>query len=112
MEHRRYKRVEISGNISGKMIFVTDLNLLDLSLSGVRFNCFRRVNTNSIYKIKIEKDDLSLTLQGTIVRSIFKGADESNGAYSPTYEVAMDFNKLSDKDTHALEVLINQIGND
>lgn len=112
MENRKYKRVKIHGNISGKMILTSNLDILDLSLSGIRFNSVRRVNINSICKIKIEKDDISINLKGIIVRSTFKNTTIIEGKSIPVYEVAMNFGPLKDEERRSLEYLIRRLDNE
>jgi len=112
MDHRTALRVEVNGEISGKMILVESLEILDISMTGIRFNCMRRVDMNSPYKIKIEKNDISVNLRGTIVRASFKGLQQAEEKSLPVYEVAMHFDHLTDADKKGLEQLISILYHD
>ena len=112
MDHRAAIRVEVNGQMKGKMILVESLEILDISMTGIRFNCMRRMDMNSSHKIKIEKDDLSVNLRGIIVRSSFKGLQQTEEKSLPVYEVAMHFDHLSDVEKKGLEQLISILYNE
>ncbi|MBI5847058.1 MAG: PilZ domain-containing protein [Nitrospirae bacterium] len=107
MDNRSALRVEVNGQICGKMILVESLEILDISMTGIRFNCMRRVDMNSPHRIKIEKNDVSVNLRGTIVRAAFKGLQQTEEKSLPVYEVAMHFDQLTDLDKKGLEQLIS-----
>ncbi|MBI5075755.1 MAG: PilZ domain-containing protein [Nitrospirae bacterium] len=106
MDHRSALRVEVNGQICGKMILVESLEILDISMTGIRFNCMRRVDMNSPHRIKIEKNDILVNLRGTIVRASFRGLQQIEERSLPVYEVAMHFDHLTDADKQSLEKLI------
>ena len=92
------------------MILADHLHIVDLSMNGIRFQCARRVDMNGIYRIKIERNSISLAMKGQVVRStlcIEKRGDEC----VPVYEVAMTFRNLSQEMKKSLEKFISQIGN-
>jgi len=105
-------RVEVNGQVSGKMILVESLEILDISMTGVHFHCMRRVDMNSPHRIKIEKDDVSVNLRGTIVRASFKGLQQTEEKSLPVYEVAMHFDHLTEADKKGLEKLISILYHD
>jgi len=106
MDNRSALRVEVNGQLCGKMILVESLEILDISMTGIRFKCMRRVDMNSPHRIKIEKNEISLTLKGMIVRASFKGLQQSDEKSLPVYDVAMHFDELCDADKLGLERLI------
>ena len=107
MDNRTALRVEVNGQICGKMILVESLEILDISMTGIRFKCMRRVDMNSPHRIKIEKDNVSVNLRGTIVRASFKGLQQTEGKSLPVYEVAMHFDHLTDVEKKCLEKLMS-----
>jgi len=113
LENRKNNRVKITGSVSGKIILVEHLEILDLSLSGICFNCLkkRRLEINSLQTIKIQKDDISVTAHGSIVRAILKTIKEK-GTDIPVYEVAMKFSDLTDNQKACIEKLIRLLGNE
>lgn len=112
MDQRSAIRVEVNGQIFGKMILVENLDILDISATGIRFQCMRRVDMNSPHRIKIEKNGITVNLRGTIVRASFKGLQQADGKSLPVYEVAMQFDHLSDVEKKCLEKLISILYHD
>jgi uncharacterized Zn finger protein len=112
MEKRKCSRKECKGDVSGRIIFIEFLDIIDLSLSGIRFNCYRRVNMNSVHMIKIEKGKVSAKLKGVVVRSILKRMGVNDKKSLPLYEVALKFEKLSDSEKKSLEKVIQLLGNE
>jgi hypothetical protein len=112
MEKRKNVRIKICGDVKCKMILATAIDIIDLSLDGVRFISSRRVNTNSICTIKISRDDYFLNLKGQVVRSMLKKTTEEEGNVIPLYEVAMNFIKLDAQIMKRLEDLIKIINNE
>ncbi|OGW26626.1 MAG: hypothetical protein A2X59_11545 [Nitrospirae bacterium GWC2_42_7] len=112
-ENRKDKRVKTRDSVSGKIILVEHLEILDLSLSGIHFNCLkkRRLEMNSHQTIKIQKDDISIIVHGLIVRATLKSTKE-NGTYTPIYDVAMKFSPLTSTQTASIEKLICLLGNE
>lgn len=111
MEHRKYKRVEIHSNISGRMVLTSHIRIADLSLNGIRFSCMRRVNTNSCYRLRLAKDDVRVEVRGTVVRSTMKNAIVS-GQQMPVYEVAMNFDALSGEQAASLQHIIEKLAHE
>lgn len=107
MEKRKYKRKIVKGEVDGKIILADCLNILDLSMNGIHFKCIRRMDMNSIHRIKFKKDGISLDVTGQVVRSTLK----SEGNSVPVYEVAMTFKDVSQEGKKSLEKLISLIGN-
>ena len=111
MEKRKYERKKVGGKVNGKMILVDYLRIIDLSLSGIRFQCIRRVDMNDIHRIKIEKHGISLNIRGQVVRSILS-IERRGDECLPVYEIAMTFKNLSQEAKKSLEEFITQIGNE
>lgn len=112
MDKRGHKRKKVHGEIDGSMILVEYLQIIDLSLSGMRFSCFKRINTNSAQSIKIKKDSTSVRLKGTVVRSTLRRVEQREDKHCSVYEVAVNFGALSDHQKKTLEEIISFIGNE
>jgi hypothetical protein len=110
VEKRECKRKALSGEVAGKIILVDHLKILDLSMKGIRFRCSRRVEMNSIRRIKIERGGVSLDIRGEVVRSSLC-IEQQDGAPVVRYEVAMRFKNISKETEKSLEQLISLIGN-
>ncbi len=107
MDNRAALRVEVNGQIGGKIVLVQSLEIKDISLTGIRFNCAKRVEMNCPYRIKIEKNNISVNLRGTIIRASLIRLPQVDEDGLPVYEVAMHFEKMSEEDKKALEQLIS-----
>jgi hypothetical protein len=110
LEKRKYERKKVAGKVNGKMILIDHINLIDLSLNGVRFQCGKRVGMNGIHRIKIEKGGISLSIKGQVVRSTLS-IKKRGSECLPVYEIAMTFRNLSQETKKSLEEFISQIGN-
>jgi hypothetical protein len=112
MNQRSAVRVEVNGQVSGKMILVENLEIVDISMTGIRFRCMRRVDMNIPHRIKIEQQDVSVSLRGSIVRAAFKGLCQAGDKSFPVYEVAMHFDAMPDNDRKGLEKLVRILRNE
>jgi hypothetical protein len=110
VEKRKSKRVSVSGEVSGRVVLAADLDVLDLSLSGVRFTCCERIVPGSRIKLVIRKGGLQANLEGAVVRSTLKGGGSAEGEGAPLYEVGVSFGGISEKDMLDLEELIKIAG--
>ena len=110
MDKREHERKRVKGEVAGKMILVDQLMILDLSMNGIRFESMRRVDMNSVHSIKIEKDDISLSVKGQVVRS-YLCLKQLEGTPVALYDVAMTFRSLSQEAKKSLEKLISLLGN-
>ncbi len=108
-EKRKYQRVKIEGQVNGKLVLASEMEILDLSLGGVHFLCTKRILTNSRCIIKLKFADNNLSLSGRAVRSVFKGTKKIDGESMPVYEVALEFENLSEFKTNALKRLIEDL---
>ncbi|MEC4676123.1 MAG: PilZ domain-containing protein [Nitrospirota bacterium] len=112
MENRKHTRVKNNGKIRGRTLMASNLDILDLSLNGIRFHSLKRVNIDSRYNLKISKGSISVNLKGIIVRSLFTNKSLIKGKSQPVYEVAMNFDLLSDTEKSALEDIIKILNNE
>jgi c-di-GMP-binding flagellar brake protein YcgR len=107
MDKRSAVRVDANGQVNGKMILVETLEIMDISLTGIRFRSMRRLDMNIPHRIRIEKQGVSIRLKGSIVRATFKGLHQAEDKSLPVYEVAMHFDAMSDNDRKSLEKLVS-----
>ena len=106
MEKRKSKRISVSGDVSGRMVLVSDLDIQDLSVTGIRFRCHGRVIPESKINLVIVKDGLKVKLPGKTVRSALKNMSSSVPGGSMGYEVAVAFGPLSPEERASLEKLM------
>jgi hypothetical protein len=110
LDKRQHERKRVKGEVAGKMILVDHVMILDLSMNGIRFESIRRVDMNSLHTIKIEKNGISLSVKGQVVRSNLC-LKQQEGTQVALYEVAMTFRNLSQDAKKTLEKLISLLGN-
>lgn len=110
MDKREHERKRVKGEVAGKMILVDHVMILDLSMNGIRFESIRRVDMNSVHTIKIERDDISLSVKGQVVRS-YLCLKKQEGTPVAVYDVAMTFKNPSQEAKKFLEKLISLLGN-
>jgi hypothetical protein len=106
VEKRKSKRISVSGDVSGRMVLVSDLDIQDLSVTGIRFRCHGRVIPESKINLVVVKDGVQVKLPGKIVRSTLKNLSSAAPGESMGYEVAVAFGTLSPEEKSSLEKLI------
>ena len=110
MDKREHERKRVKGDVDGKMILVDHVMILDLSMNGIRFESIRRVDMNSVHTIKIERNDIALSVKGQVVRS-YLCLKQEEGTPVAVYDVAMSFKNLPHEAKKSLEKLISLLGN-
>lgn len=110
MEKRKSKRVAVQGNLNGRMVLAADLDIRDLSLSGISFTCCERVAPGSRVQLLIHKENLSVRVGCTIVRSSLGDGHSGNSPGFPFYEVGATFGTMDDEARRKLERIVNLLG--
>ena len=110
MEKRKSERVSVQGNLSGRMILAADLDIRDLSLSGVRFTCCERVAPGSRVQLLIHRENLSVRVECTVVRSSLGDGPSGNSPGFPVYEVGATFGSIEDEARGRLERIMDLLG--
>jgi hypothetical protein len=83
----------VRADVKGGVVLVEHLDILDLSLSGVRFCCTRRLNPGQSVDLALRRGALRVSRRGTVVRSAFVGATRIDGRDHTSYEVAVAFDQ-------------------
>ncbi len=113
MERRKSVRVSTrSGKVDGRIVLAADLDVQDLSLSGVRFTCCERIIPQSRINLVIRRDELQVNVTATIVRSSLRGPDPGRCNGGPVYDVAAAFAELQDREKRELERLFGLLGSE
>jgi hypothetical protein len=99
MEKRRYKRYALDiYDIHGEMLFVKDLKILDISISGISLKSDKRMNMDREYTLKIIAKDQTLALKGKVMWSLLSGnQDGARGDIIPIYTAGLKFTDLSNE---------------
>ena len=95
-ESRRYKRFIVEDmDVTGKMMFATDVKIIDLSIGGVSLKADRRLNIGSEYTLKMEDKDSTISLKGTVVwSSISENKQGPKGEVIPIYTAGLKFTNV------------------
>lgn len=97
---RRYKRFIVEGmDINGRLMFTTDVSVLNISLSGISIKADRRLEIGREYTLKLEDHDQVVTVKGTVIWSSLIGNREGqHGEMVPVYNAGLKFtNVLNDR---------------
>jgi hypothetical protein len=109
MEKRKFKRISASSDASGQMLFASDLDIKDLSMSGIRFFCSGRVVPESSIQLVIKIKNLQMKLAGKVVRSTLRNNVLRKGKVVNLYEVAISFKNLNEKERTGLGRIIEAV---
>ncbi|MCL5024592.1 MAG: PilZ domain-containing protein [Nitrospirae bacterium] len=97
-ERRRHKRFTVEG-IEGTLQFSTDVDILNISVSGAALKAGRRLEIGREYTLKLEYRDDVISLNGVVVWSVL--SELGSGPHEekvPVYKAGMRFtNVISEK---------------
>ncbi len=90
---RKYQRLMIEGlDVQCKMLFATEVKLLNISFSGSSLQINRRLNMGSEYTLYIERKNKQISLKGVVVwEKLGKLQKNEKGEMAPVYEVGLQF---------------------
>jgi hypothetical protein len=95
-EHRHHKRFVVEGmEINGKMLFATEVFVLDVSISGMSFKADRRLDIGKEYTLRLQDHDRAIAVKGVVVWSRLVGSKEGcDGDSIPVYAAGMKFTNV------------------
>ncbi len=99
LDRRRYKRFSVDGlKIKSKMILANEVNILDISYSGISLKVDKRLNIGAEYSLKISNRGGLINLKGRVVWSrLSETRGNARGDVIPFYTAGMQFSSLSDE---------------
>lgn len=97
-EKRRYKRYIVDG-IHGNVLYLSDLNVLNISIDGAAIETTKRLDVNREYTFKITYKDTALNLRGRVVWALLSYKERSGSEQIiPVYRAGIMFTEtLSEK---------------
>jgi hypothetical protein len=106
-DKRRYKRFRLNvREINGKMTLVTEVRIIDISMSGVALKVNKRLNIGSDYKLKLEGKK-AISIRCTVVWcSLIETRKVSQEEMIPIYAVGMQFRDMTPEEVAELQNLI------
>jgi c-di-GMP-binding flagellar brake protein YcgR len=97
MEKRRYKRYALDVyDIHSEMLFAKEVNILDISMSGVSLKADKRMDINREYTLKIKSKEQILILKGKVIWSLLSGNQRgARGDSIPIYTAGLSFTDIA-----------------
>jgi len=105
---RRNKRYTLKiAEVEGKMMFASEVKIIDISIDGISVKANRQFNIGSEYLLKLDDKKKVISLKGTVVwSSLGESMKGPGGGLVPIYTVGMKFNNISvEKITELLEFI-------
>lgn len=95
---RRFSRYTVEG-VHGKMVFASQVEILNLSLGGVAITADRRLEIGAQYNLKLELGQRMAGVNGVVAWSVLTGLRKAEkGEAVPEYSAGLKFNDvLTDK---------------
>ena len=107
-DRRRHKRFRVDiMDIHGKILFASNITILNISIGGILLKADRRLNIGRDYILKLESKGHYLTLKGKIVRSTLSDSQrDSHGDIVPIYTSGLQFIDLSTEKVNEIATFI------
>jgi hypothetical protein len=104
---RRYQRFPVDFmDICGKILFSTNIKVLNISVGGISFGTDKRLTKGGVYVLRLERKSAILYLEGTILWSnLNKNIPEDRNLVYP-YIAGMKFKHSSDTKRREIEKFI------
>ena len=96
-EKRKHNRFIVEGmDIQCRMLFATEVKLLDISISGASILTKKRLNIGSRYSLKVEGDEGDpFSLHGVIIWEQLSGSEKnSRNEVAPIYKAGIKFDDV------------------
>ncbi|MFN3479637.1 MAG: PilZ domain-containing protein, partial [Thermodesulfovibrionales bacterium] len=107
-ERRSHKRYTVDNlNIRGNILFISDIEIVNISLNGIAIRCDRRIDLNRRYNLNLSYEGKKISLNGHVVWSMITGSRlNSIGEMVPIYTAGIEFvDVLSEKMSELVEFI-------
>jgi Tfp pilus assembly protein PilZ len=107
-DKRRHTRYTLKVmEVEGKIMFASEVKIIDISIGGISLKANRRLNIGSEYLLKLNDKKKAISLKSTVVWSSLNESRKSpSGELIPIYTVGLKFNNISvEKITELLEFI-------
>lgn len=95
--------------INGRVYLSEDIEVKDISLSGIRFYTSKFVSPGMNCTLTLRFRDRSLALKGTVVRALLSGTRREGDDFIPVFDVAMAFEDLGEQTRQDLSEILEEI---
>ena len=102
-ENRKFRRYEVD-SVHGRMAYLSDINILNISMDGAAIATTQRLSLDREYALKLNYENSSVTLRGKIVWSVLSHSKTlKNGEVVPVYKAGVKFtNVLTNEATNLI----------
>jgi len=102
-ENRKFRRYDVD-SVHGRMAYMSDINILNISMDGAAIATTQRLSLDREYALKLNYENSSVTLRGKIVWSVLSHSKAlKNGEVVPVYKAGVKFtNVLTDAATNLI----------
>jgi len=107
-DKRSHKRFTLNvAEVNTRMVLVTDVNVLDISIGGILLKANRQLNIGSEYTLKLGAKNRVLSLRGAVMwSSLNESRTGVDGVVAPIYRAGLKFRNMS---TESITELLNFI---
>lgn len=105
-EKRKFRRYDVD-SVHCKMAYLSDINILNISMDGAAIATTQRLSIDREYSLKLNYKNSSLTIRGMIVWSVLSHSRTMiNGEVVPVYKAGVRFtNVLTDEATNLISYI-------
>ena len=108
VDRRRHKRYQVEG-VSGNVHYLSDLNIINISLDGAAIETTKRLEVNREYRFKIDYKGTPLCVKGSVVWSqLIHSEKKETGELIPVYRSGVKFIDIFDKKANTLLSFIEE----
>ena len=91
---RRHPRFTVEG-VQGRMVFASQVEILNLSMGGVAIRADRRLNIGGEYTLKLELAGEAVEIKGLVVWSVMSGMHKASDSETvPEYSAGLRFKDI------------------
>jgi hypothetical protein len=110
IERRKVKRYSTGSKCRGRIIFLEDIIIKNISDTGMCIETNQPINTNRIYKIQLlPKEDKEAMIKVEVAWAMLRGTRKEKNDLLPVYEVGLKFTEMNEDEKKYLEDLISRI---
>lgn len=111
-ERRRAPRITVNGRIGGIVVYTHNIQVEDISMTGVRFHTDKGIPPGHRCSLTLEYKGNKVRLKGTVVRSTLISMKHVGGEFIPIYEIAISLDVLPENTQNTLKALLQAIENE
>jgi len=93
-ENRKFRRYDVDG-VHGRLAYLSDINILNISMDGAAIATTQRLSIDREYALKLNYESSSLTVRGKIVWAVLSHSKTlKTGEVVPVYKAGVKFTNI------------------